>query len=210
MNHRASLSVAIPSFSSETPLDCGRRRISDVRGLARTAGLTRAGSWGHGPTGPRHASRQDLNDDTATRDLKILHQSVISIVLQHVWHVGKKTYLKKIRSVCVRRCRTLLSRCMQMVWYDGIGILYIHAYIHTGWAKSVSFLSSNFSKMVKDTKVKLLYLKENRLTSCMIPNLRQVSIELRLPSSYKKWVMCDSFICACARSRHHHVQGTSE
>ena len=31
-----------------------------------------------------------------------------------------------------------------------------------------------------------------------------------LPSSFKKWAMYDSFISSCARSGHHHAQGTSE
>ena len=37
--------------------------------------------------------------------------------------------------------------------------------------KSGSLLGTNFSKMVKDTKMKLSHLKENRLTNYMIPNL---------------------------------------
>ena len=35
----------------------------------------------------------------------------------------------------------------------------------------MSLLSTNVSKMVKDTKMKLSHLKENHLTNYMIPNL---------------------------------------
>ena len=76
----------------------------------------------------------------------------------------------------------------------------------------MSLFGSAFSKMVKDTKKKLALLKEKRLSNYMMQFHGKVSIELMLPSSFQKWDLCVSFICACARSkyRHHHAQGTSE
>ena len=46
-----------------------------------------------------------------------------------------------------------------------------YSFLIQGGQKSASLLSTNFSKMVKDTKMKLSHLKENRVTNYMISNL---------------------------------------
>ena len=73
--------------------------------------------------------------------------------------------IKFLSSICTKYLLIKIVESVLCLYF-----LLLLSFIQSG-QKSVSVFSSNFSKMVKDTKMKFSQLKENRLTNYMIPNL---------------------------------------
>ena len=80
----------------------------------------------------------------------------------------------------------------------------------TRWAKNVSLLSANFSKIVKDMIMKLSHIKENCLTNYILPNLWTIFNQSDVVINISKMgYMRLLYLRMCSKCRHHYALGTS-
>ena len=136
--------------------------------------------------------------------MHVIHKTSCTFALRPVANSNKTICLNQlIRAAGIRWERISVSQKS-----DNIIYFHMRRLVQDG-QKSVSVFSSNFSKMVKDTKMKLAQLKEIRLTNYMMPNLWKSfnRTDFAIIISNGSYA---TLICACARSGHHYVQGTSK